>query len=330
VALFGACTYLPKNTRKPGESLDFFGFATLSLAVGALQALLDRGEQLDWFNSIEIRIEALIAVIAMAFFVVHTKTASRSSFFRRELLRDRNFVTGLFFAFVVGAVLYATRALLPPMLQSLMSYDALSAGLVSAPSGIGTLVAMQLVSRLIGRVNIRVLLVSGFTISALALWQMMHYTLVLSESNIVWPGVIQGFGLGLVFVPLSTVTFSTLPGTLRHDGTAIYSLMRNIGSSIGIAVVQTLATRNTQIAHASLAEHLSVFDAAVQNQVDLHSPAAIWLLNEQVTQQAVMTAYLDDFKLMFVVTLLVIPLLALIRPANSGAASASDVHVAME
>ncbi|CAG4895726.1 Fatty acid resistance protein FarB [Paraburkholderia saeva] len=330
VALFGACTYLPKNTRKPGHRLDFFGFATLSLAVGALQALLDRGEQLDWFNSIEIRIEALIAVMAMAFFVVHTKTASHSSFFRRELLRDRNFVTGLFFAFVVGAVLYATRALLPPMLQSLMSYDALTAGLVSAPSGIGTLIAMQLVSRLIGRVDVRLLLVTGFSISALALWQMMHYTLVLSESNIIWPGVIQGFGLGLVFVPLSTVTFSTLPGTLRHDGTAIYSLMRNIGSSIGIAVVQTFATRNTQIAHASLAEHLSVFDAAVQNQVDLHSPAAIWLLNEQVTQQAVMTAYLDDFKLMFVVTLLVIPLLAMIRPANSGAALASDVHVAME
>lgn len=110
VALFGACTYLPKNTRKPGQSLDFFGFATLSLAVGALQALLDRGEQLDWFNSIEIRIEALIAVIAMAFFVVHTKAASNSSFFRRELLRDRNFVTGIFFAFVVGAVLYATRS----------------------------------------------------------------------------------------------------------------------------------------------------------------------------------------------------------------------------
>jgi DHA2 family multidrug resistance protein len=329
-ALFGTLAYLPENRRKLGERFDFFGFATLSLAVGALQALLDRGEQLDWFSSMEIRAEALLAVISFAFFIAHTATAGPRSFFRYQLLKDRNFVTGVFFIFVVGAVMYATRALLPPMLQSLMNYDAATAGLVSAPSGVGTMIAMMVVGRLIGRFDVRVLLVTGFLISAFALWQMTHYSLVLSPSDIVWPGVVQGFGLGLVFVPLSSVTFSTLAGELRSDGTAIYSLMRNIGSSIGISVVQTFITRNTQVAHASLATHVSVYDPVVQNQVDLHSPSALALLDMQVTQQASMIAYIDDFKLMFIATLLVIPLLAIIRPARHSSASPADAHVAMD
>ncbi|WP_168791033.1 DHA2 family efflux MFS transporter permease subunit [Paraburkholderia aromaticivorans] len=329
-ALFGTLAYLPENRRKFGERFDFFGFATLSLAVGALQALLDRGEQLDWFSSMEIRVEALLAVISFAFFIAHTATAGPRSFFRYQLLKDRNFVTGVFFIFVVGAVMYATRALLPPMLQSLMNYDAATAGFVSAPSGIGTMIAMMVVGRLIGRFDVRVLLVTGFLISAFALWQMTHYTLVLSPSDIVWPGVVQGFGLGLVFVPLSSVTFSTLSGDLRSDGTAIYSLMRNIGSSIGISVVQTFITRNTQVVHASLATHVSVYEPVVQSQVDLHSPGAIALLDMQITQQASMIAYIDDFKLMFIATLLVIPLLAIIRPARHSSATPADAHVAMD
>jgi DHA2 family multidrug resistance protein len=134
----------------------------------------------------------------------------------------------------------------------------------------------------------------------------------------------------LAFVPLSSVTFSTLPGELRSDGTAIYSLMRNIGSSIGISVVQTFITRNTQVVHASLATHVSVYDPAVQNQLDLHSPTAIAMLNQQITQQASMIAYIDDFKLMFIATLMVIPLLVIIRPARRAAPTPAETHVAMD
>jgi DHA2 family multidrug resistance protein len=224
--------------------------------------------------------------------------------------------------------MYATRALLPPMLQSLMDYDAATAGLVSAPSGIGTMIAMMVVGRLIGRFDVRVLLVTGFLISAFALWQMTHYSLVLSQSNIVWPGVIQGFGLGLVFVPLSTVTFSTLPGELRSDGTAIYSLMRNIGSSIGISIVQTLITRNTQIAHADLAANVTPFNPAIQPMLATGSNYDLAVLNQSITQQASMIAYLNDFKLMFVATLLVVPLILLIRPAK--AQPTSIAHAAMD
>src|SRR5690606_32820077 len=193
---------LPKVRTGTRIALDFFGFAMLSLAIGALQAMLDRGQQLDWFSSIEIRIEAIVALVSFVFFVIHTATAGKRSFFRYELLKDRNFVTGTCFIFVIGAVMYATRALLPPMLEALMGYPVATTGLVTAPSGIGTMIAMLLASRLVARLELRAMLLAGFLVSALALYQMMGYTLVLSQSDIVWPGVIQGFGLGLVFVPL--------------------------------------------------------------------------------------------------------------------------------
>lgn len=225
--------------------------------------------------------------------------------------------------------MYATRALLPPMLQNLMNYPVATTGLVTAPSGAGTMIAMLIAGRLLKRIDARLLLLAGFLISAFALWQMMHYTIVLSPSDIVWPGVVQGFGLGFVFVPLSALTFSTLNAALRADGTATYSLMRNIGSSIGISIVQTLMTRNTQVAHADLAAHITAFNPAMQSILATGSMREIALLNETVTQQAAMIAYLDDFKLMFVATLLVMPLILLIRPSRR-AADKSLAHAAMD
>ncbi|MDR5754046.1 MULTISPECIES: DHA2 family efflux MFS transporter permease subunit [unclassified Caballeronia] len=315
-ALFGVLTFLPAREPKHGVKFDAFGFATLGLAIGAFQAMLDRGEQLDWFGSLEIRVEAILAAISFAFFIAHTATAGRKSFFRYELLKDRNFATGVSFIFVIGAVMYATRALLPPMLQNLMNYPVATTGLVTAPSGAGTMIAMMFAGRLLKRFDARLMLLAGFLISAFALWQMMHYTIVLSASDIVWPGVIQGFGLGLVFVPLSALSFSTLTPELRADGTATYSLMRNIGSSIGISIVQTLMTRNTQIAHADLAANVTAFNPAMQPMLANGSIYDMAVLNQSITQQAAMIAYLNDFKLMFVATLLVVPLVLLIRPAK--------------
>jgi DHA2 family multidrug resistance protein len=157
---------------------------------------------------------------------------------------------------------------------------------------------------------------------------MMHYTIVLSMSDIVWPGVIQGFGLGLVFVPLSALTFSTLRPDLRADGTATYSLVRNIGSSIGISVIQSLMTRNTQVAHADLAAHVSVFNPNLQSMVANGSRTDLLALNHAINQQASMIAYLNDFKLMFIATLLVVPLILLVRPARQ--VPADMAHAAMD
>jgi MFS transporter, DHA2 family, multidrug resistance protein len=328
-ALFGVSTFLPARDPARKTRFDLFGFATLALAIGALQAMLDRGEQLDWFGSLEIRIYALVSVVSFAFFIVHTATHGPHTFFRYQLLKDRNFATGTFFIFVIGAVLYATRALLPPMLQTLMGYPVALTGLVTAPSGAGTMIAMLIVGRLLKHIDARALLLFGFLVAAFSLWQMMQYTTVLSQSDIVWPGVIQGFGLGFVFVPLSALTFSTLTPELRADGTATYSLMRNIGSSIGISIVQTFFTRGTQVAHSDLAEHITPYNPAVQAMLANGSPTDLAVLNQTITQQAQMIAYLNDFKMMFIATLLVIPLLALIRPSRS--ASAADTsHAVMD
>jgi DHA2 family multidrug resistance protein len=210
--------------------------------------------------------------------------------------------------------MYATRALLPPMLQNLMDYPAATVGLVTAPSGIGTMIAMMLAGRLLKHIDARLLLLAGFLISVFALWQMMHYSMVLSPSDIVWPGVIQGAGVGLVFVPLSALSFSTLKPELRAEGTAIYSLMRNIGSSVGISIAQMLLTRNIQVAHADLAANVNIFNPAMQPFLTSASGTDIAMLNQLITRQATMIAYLDDFQLMFVATLLVMPLIVLIRP----------------
>ncbi len=323
MAFYGVWKYIHGAQAPRKMRFDLFGFATLSLAIGALQMLLDRGEQNDWFASRETWIEALLLAISFACFVAHTALRpAGQSFFDYRLLKNGNYVTGLLFIAIVGMVLFATRALTPSMLQGLMGYPAAIAGLVTAPSGLGTMVAMLVVGKLVGRVDVRYLLAVGFALTAFSLWQMSQYTLVLSRSDIVWPGIIQGIGLGLVFVPLSTATFATLSPQMRADGTAIYSLVRNIGSSVGIALVQAFLTRNVQVAHASLTEHINIANPMLQDPTvtavyGSGGVAGATLLNAEITRQASMLAYIDDFWMMFLVTLVIIPLLLLIRPPKA-------------
>ncbi|WP_077037280.1 DHA2 family efflux MFS transporter permease subunit [Pelomonas sp. KK5] len=337
LAFWGIWRYIRPTTAARLMRFDVFGFATLSLAIGALQMLLDRGQDNDWLNSTETWVELLLFLVAAGYFIVHTWfTPPQLAFVDFRLLRNGNFVSGLLFIFIVGAVLYAVRALTPPMLQTLMNYPVMSAGLLMAPSGAGTMVAMLLVGRLVGKVDSRLLLTAGFSITAVSLWIMSGYTLVLSQSDILVPGVIQGFGLGLVFVPLSTLTFSTLEPAMFAQGTALYSLVRNIGSSIGISLVQTLWVRNTQVAHASLAEAVTATNRALQAQstggYDLSSTPGLLALNGELTRQAAMIAYLDDFKLMLALTVLVLPLLWLIKPSRKKLSAQEEeaLHAAME
>jgi DHA2 family multidrug resistance protein len=324
VTFYGMWKYIRPDPGGKHARFDVFGFATLSIALGAFQLLLDRGQQNDWFSSTETWIEAIVAVIATTYFVAHTAmTPARLSFLDYRLLKNRNYVTGLLFIFIVGLVLYATRALTPTMLENLLGYPVATTGLVTAPTGVGTMIAMLIAGRIIGKVDLRLTLFVGFAITALALWQMTGYSLDLSESDIVWPGLIQGFGTGLVFVPLSAATFATLSSDMRAQGTAIYSLVRNIGSSIGISLVQTMLTRNTVGAHASLVERVTTGSSAWSNPAvaaayGTHTPAGAAFLESAVTQQAAMIAYIDDFWFMLFLTVLVMPLLLLIRPPRRG------------
>jgi DHA2 family multidrug resistance protein len=252
LAYWGLARYLPESPAKP-EALDRFGFVTLSIAIGLLQLFLDRGEQLDWFESWEIRLEVAGTVVAFALFVAHTWTVQGASFLDRELLKDRNFVTASFFGFIVGVVLYGTMALLPLFLQGLMQYPVVYTGMITAPRGIGTMIAMIVVGRLVQKVDLRLIMATGFALTAIALWQMTHITLQMDSSLIVTSGFIQGLGIGFTFVPLSAAAFATLAPRLRNEGTPIYSLLRNIGGSVGISVVQALLTRGMAQGHASLA-----------------------------------------------------------------------------
>jgi DHA2 family multidrug resistance protein len=329
LAFYGIARYLPES-RPAGVRLDLFGFATLSLAVGLLQMFLDRGEQLDWFSSAEIRIEAIGALIAFAFFVVHTWTVRGGSFLNRALLRDRNFLIGGLFAFIVGMILYATMALLPTLLQGLLDYPVIYTGEVMAPRGIGTMIAMMVVGRLIQRVDVRLIMAVGFTLTAIALYQMTRMTLDMDSTVVIASGFIQGLGIGFTFVPLSAAAFSTLAPHLRNEGTPIFSLLRNIGSSVGISIVQALLTEGTARAHAQLVGAITPYDAAVRNLPRLLNPDSapgLAVLNLEINRQAAMIGYLGDFKLMMWMTLLALPLLLLIRrPARAepGALPAAD------
>jgi DHA2 family multidrug resistance protein len=335
-ASYGVWRYIRPVPATRRMRFDMFGFATLSLAIGALQLLLDRGQQNDWFSSTETWIEMIALVVMATYFVAHTMlTPADKSFVDFRLFKDQNFVTGILFIFIVGLVLYATRALIPTMLESLLNYPVATTGLVTAPSGAGTMIAMLIAGRLIGKVDLRLMLSFGFIITAVSLWQMAHYSLDLSPGDIIWPGVIQGIGLGLVFVPLSAATFATLSPPMRAQGTALFSLVRNIGSSIGISLVQTLLVRNTVIAHASLAERVTYANPAWHNPAiarayDLGTLGGAAFLDASVTEQATMIAYIDDFWLMLFLTLAVTPLLFLVRPPPRRGTPADDVQHAMD
>lgn len=318
----GIATFMPETTLHKSR-FDFFGFTTLSLAIGALQLMLDRGQLQDWFSSLEIQVEAIVAGVALYLFVVHMLTTTRRPFISPALFTDRNFVTGSLFIFVVGVVLFATLALLPALLQNLMDYPVVTTGLVTAPRGLGTLAAMFIVGRMMGRLDVRWVIAAGFGLTALSCWQMTNFDLQMDAAPVVWSGLVQGLGTGFVYVPLAAVTFATLAPQFRNEGTALFSLVRNVGSSVGISVVETLLTRNTQVMHARLAEHVTPFNEVLKAQMPgaTSTPGGLAMLNHTVTNQASIIAYLNDFKLMLVLTLCTIPLVALLQSRRRDARS---------
>ena len=327
LAAIGILVFIHETRHGHREPFDFFGFAALSIAIGALQMLFDRGELKDWFGSAEIWVEATVAAVALYLFIVHTATASDRSFLNRDMLRDPNCVCGTLLMFVVGIPLYGTMTLLPLMMQNLMNYPVVTTGLVTAPRGIGTMMGMFLVARLVGRIDTRLIILTGLMLTATSMWQMTGFSLQMGMGPIITTGVLQGFGLGFVFTPLSIVTFSTLPRHIMTQGTAIFSLMRNVGGSIGISIVVALLAENTQTVHSRLIENLrpdnplahAPFLAAPYS---LGSHTGIAALNAEVTRQAAMVAYLDDFKLMMILVLLAAPLLLLLRKPQPRAAAA--------
>jgi MFS transporter, DHA2 family, multidrug resistance protein len=329
LAWLGIALSIPETRRDRDRPFDFFGFAMLSLGMGALQMMLDRGELLDWFASTEIRIDAVLAGLGFYSFIVNSLTAGHP-FIDPRIFRDRNFVVGLVVIFVIGIILLASSALLPPLLQGLLDYPVMMTGMVMSPRGVGTMVSMLVVGRLLQRVDPRWPIFVGLALTAYSLFDMaQHFTPQMDSGVVVWTGIVQGLGFGLVFPPLSVVAFATLPPALRTEAAGIYNLARNAGSSVGVSIVTAVFAANLQVMHAAIAAHVSPFNALLRSP----SVAAFWnmrnttglaALDAEVNRQAAMVAYIDDFKLMMIVTLVALPLVLLLRMPR-GAAPTADV-----
>jgi DHA2 family multidrug resistance protein len=317
LALAGMICYVSETPTDRTSRLDWLGFGSLSVAIMAIQLFLDRGEQLGWFSSGEILIEAVVGVSAVYVFLVHTFT-SDAPFISPQLFKDRNFSISVVFIFIIGITYLASLALMTPYLQTLMGYPVLTAGMVLGPRGLGTMLTMFLAGRLLGKVDTRLLLLEGLALSALSMWMMTGWTPDVSMETIIYVGFIQGTSLGLLFVPLTTVAFATLPASLRAEGTGLYSLSRNVGSSVGISIVSVLLTQNIQVNHAQIAAYVTpfnrAFDAwAIKSYLNPIVASGRAALDAMVTLQASWVAYLDDFKLLMVLSLAVMPLLLVIQ-----------------
>jgi DHA2 family multidrug resistance protein len=319
VTAFGLLTFLKETSHGNGARLDWIGFGALSVAIGAFQTLLDRGETLDWFGSQEIVVEACLAGIGLYVFLVQFGLAPRP-FLSPKLFVDRNFVVGVTLYFTMGLIMYATLALLAPYLQTLMDYPVVTAGVVLAPRGAGLMLAALICGRLIRKISARLLVGIGFITGAYALYEMTSWTPDVSEWTMLSIGFVQGFSLGFLTIPINIITFATLPPELRTEAAGIYSLMRNLGSAIGISVTGALLQTNTQINHAVIAGGVTPFNRALQTGAasQLWNPASIHgaaMLDREITRQAQIIAYIDDFKLMLILAIIVLPLLLLTRPS---------------
>jgi DHA2 family multidrug resistance protein len=320
LTVIGLMLFIDESEQKKDMRFDWFGFVSLAVGIGSLQLMLDRGEQVGWFESFEIIAEAIVAVAGFYFFLAHSLT-TKEPFVRFEIFKDRNFVAGCLFMVVIGIVLFGTMALVTPFLQNVIGYPILSAGLLLAGRGIGTLIAMLMVGRLLKLIEARYLVLVGLMLSAFTLNWMSGFTEMVDGKTIVMSSIVQGFGLGLVFVPLSTVAFTTLPGYLRTDGTSMLTLVRNVGSSIGISMVIAQLTSTTTRMHAHLAEYVTPFNNALQMpdvaaNLSLASPTGLATMDRIITQQAAVIAYANDFKLLMYLTLATLPLVFIIGSAR--------------
>ena len=308
--------FLPKTDRNR-RPFDLFGFALLAIALAALQMMLDRGQQRDWFASWEIWIEAGLALSAGWMFLIHMLT-SKHPIFDPRMFNDRNFATALFFMVSSGVLLMGGLALMAPMIQNLFGYSVLQSGLLTAPRGIGTLMSLIIVGRFITKVDPRIPMAIGTALLALSLYQMSGFTLDMGHRLIVVSGLIQGFGMGLMFVPLNLVAFGTLPPQYRTSAASVLTLMRSLGGSIGISIMTVLLARNIQVSHADLAaqitpESMPPADPSMLSMLGASGDAVMAMLDAEINRQAAMIAYIDDFHILMIVTLISLPLLVLLR-----------------
>jgi DHA2 family multidrug resistance protein len=318
LATVGLIVFMPRSHPNFNMRFDWIGFAVLSLGIGGLQMMLDRGQNQDWFSSREIIIELVLGCLGVYLFVVHMLTGKKP-FIPPAIFRDRNFTTGVLVMFAAGTVLVSSSSLMAPWLQTLANYPVEAAGLIMAPRGIGTMAAMLTGGRLASRIDPRKLMAFGITLLVWSIYDMTAWTPDVAQWRIMLTITIQGAGLGFLFIPLQVLAFATLPGQFRTDGASLFSLFRNIGAAIGVSVTSSMLVHNTQVMHEQIGGEVTPFNRALMNggavehfwdPATRHGAA---MLDQVINQQAQIVAYVDDYRMMIFTTAPMLLLLLLMR-----------------
>lgn len=327
-AILLVSAFLPR-TQVEQRRFDFFGFGALSMALIAFQLMIDRGTTLDWFDSREIILEALVAATGFFLFVVHTMT-TRQPMLPIALLRDRNYVTSVVLGFFFSVMMFSSFTLMPLMMQGVLGYPVLHAGLLSTPRGMLMLVLLPFMGKLDAIVDRRILMSAGLAILVVSFWWMARFDLSMSGREIVYATMLQGLGQALLFVPLSTFGFSTIRQELRPEASSFSILIRNLGGSAGVAALQALTVAKGQTTHSTLAANITPDDPVLRSLTpDILSPDTVqgaMALNAEINRQAMMVAYVNDFWLLTVICALCIPLVLLIRTRRTTDSAGSPKH----
>jgi DHA2 family multidrug resistance protein len=334
--VLGLIVFMDETKKNFELRFDWFGFAALAVGIGSLQIALDRGEQLGWLESNEIIGEFIVSAVGFYYFFAHSFTTAKP-FIQFAIFKDRNFLGGCVFMAVMGLVLFSTMAVSSPFLQNVIGYPIITAGLLLATRGCGTFVAMMLVGRLMRYIEARTLIASGLGLTGLSLFYMTAWTDQTGVPEIVVVSIAQGFGFGLVFVPLSTVAFLTLPNHLRTDGTSMLTLLRNVASSIGISVVIAQLTEGSRRVYAVLSQHINPFNHAMQmpdvrGMIDMTTDGGRALADVMVGLQAQIIAFSQDYQMVMMFTLCVIPLALMIGSSKAALRKQAQApeHAVME
>jgi DHA2 family multidrug resistance protein len=320
--------YLSREKRR----VDYWGIGMLAVGIGTLQFVLDKGQEADWFSSNLITALAIISGVTLTALIAHLLTTDDPVVDLR-VFKERSYAVGVFLMTVVGFVLYGSLVLLPIMLQTLLGYPSLQAGIAMAPRGVGSFFMMPLTGLMTGRFDARKLLTIGLAIGGMTLLWLSLLNLQAGYWDIFWPQIVQGAAMSLLFVPLTTVTMDRIPREKMGNATSLFNLMRNIGGSIGIAVTGTMVGRNQQKVTATLGAHVSVYDLGAQ-QMFLRMRAAFIAAGSDITtatnrayaamfgmvqRQAAMVSFVGLFQLLGIIFLVMIPLVLLMKRPGSGA-----------
>jgi MFS transporter, DHA2 family, multidrug resistance protein len=320
----------PYLRRVARASIDYIGFGLMALWLAAFQLVLDKGQEEDWFESRFITLLTVIALSAMIAFVVR-ELSVKEPIVDLRVLKNRNFGVGTLLMTIVGGVLYGTTAMLPLFLQTLLGYPAVQSGLAVSPRGFGSMASMIIVGRLVGKIDSRLLIAFGFCILAYSVYLLSGINLEISTSSVILPNIINGFAMGFVFVPLTTTAMGTLRKDQIGNATGIYSLMRNIGGSLGISAVTTMLARGAQQHQAVMVSHLTPYDPAFQQRLQqlqgtVGTQQAYGVIYGTVLKQASLLAFIDNFRLLTIVCLLCVALVFLLKRVRSRGAGAAALH----